>query len=195
MGPVFKTLTMKTIPEPFQFNPLKHHLDHIRHFTYERAAEEHRIDVKSLIRELNHIGTSVMDVYTGSLSTARICSEVFRYLKLNGLKEREEFSAWTGQNFNEFRIISLSDNSQWTLKYHDDKERYVHLFPARSSPHSLRIKANTLKSAIMYYILIGKDFISGKDLNMVRETLGLSPVKSSVDAEAITEMIEILRKE
>jgi hypothetical protein len=79
------------------------------------------------------------------------------------------------------------------LKYHDDRTRYVHLFPARTSPHSFRVKANTLKSAIMYNILIGKNYISGKDLNRVREIQGLSPVKDTTDVEAITEMIEILR--
>lgn len=93
----------------------------------------------------------------------------------------------------DFRIVSLSDSSQWTLKYHNNEICYVHLFPARSSPHSFRVKSNTLKSALLYYILIGKDFITGDDLNKARALLGLSPVKNTVDTEAITEMIEILR--
>jgi hypothetical protein len=79
------------------------------------------------------------------------------------------------------------------LKYHNDKNRYVHIFPARNSLHSFRVKANTLKSAILYYILIGKDYITKDDLNRARALLGLSPVKGPAEAEAITEMIEILR--
>jgi hypothetical protein len=79
------------------------------------------------------------------------------------------------------------------LKYFDNKLRYVHSFPARYSPHSFRIKANTLKSAILYIIYVGKDYVTEDGLNFARAESGLSPVKDLFDAEAITEMIEILR--
>ncbi|MBK7710170.1 MAG: hypothetical protein IPJ37_03805 [Bacteroidales bacterium] len=79
------------------------------------------------------------------------------------------------------------------LKYHDHLQRYIHIFPARGSRLTFRVRSNTLKSAILYYILVGKDFITADDLNRVRPLLGLSPVKDPVDSEAITEMIEILR--
>jgi len=115
---------------------------------------------------------------------------VERHRELYG---RNSFSIWTGVKMNEFRIITISDDSQWTLKYHDSSQRFVHIFPARSSRHTFRVKSNTLKSALLYYILIGKDFITGDDLNRVRPLLGLSPVKDAVDTEAILEMIEILR--
>ena len=74
-----------------------------------------------------------------------------------------------------------------------NSNRYAHIFPARSSPHSFRIKANTIKSAILYVVLIGKDYVSEEDLNTARALAGLSPVKEVADAEAVTEMIEILR--
>jgi hypothetical protein len=92
-----------------------------------------------------------------------------------------------------FRIISLSDRSQWTLKFHDNPQRFVHIFPARNSQHTFRVKANTLKSALIYLIIIGKDLVTGDDLNNVRSLLGLSPVNDTLDTEAILEMIEILR--
>ena len=181
------------IPEPFQFNPLKHHLSFIREFTLKKLSEENKTDIKSLVRELKRIGTSVMDVYTGRLSIKKICQEITESLISKKLTGSSVFSGWTGKNFNDSRILTLSDTSQWMLKFHNDESRYVHFFPARSSPHSFRVKANTLKSAILYYILIGKDYISGDDLNRARALLGLSPVKDPFEAEAITEMIEILR--
>jgi hypothetical protein len=181
------------IPEPFQFNPLKHHLSFIKEYISFRLSDEKTPEITNLVKELKHIGTSVMDIYTGSLNVIKIIDEVSFFLKSNNLGNESNYSGWTGKNFNDFRIISLSDNSQWMLKYHDDRTRYVHLFPARTSPHSFRVKANTLKSAIMYNILIGKNYISGRDLNRAREIQGLSPVKDTTDAEAITEMIEILR--
>lgn len=182
------------LPEPFQFNSLKHHLLFIKEFI------SHRIDLKSdneiqrLRKDLKHIGTSVMDVYNGDLTVQEICSEVASLLEMKQLLEEDIFSAWTGTGFDDFRLLTLQDSSQWILKYHDDAKRYVHIFPARSSPHSLRVKANTLKSAILYYIVIGKDFISRNDLNRARAILGLSPVKNTLEADAITAMIEILRQ-
>ncbi len=186
---------MFPVPEPFQFNPLKHHLMYIREFISDRLAEEKNADLKSLLKELKHIGTSVMDVYNGNLSVDLICKEVQEFLYKNKFDDAKIFSKWTGIKLNDFKIIIISDTSQWMLKYHSNETRYVHFFPARLSPHSFRVKANTLKSAILYYIIIGKDYISRKDLNHARSLLGLSPVKDPSETEAITEMIEVLRIE
>ena len=136
-----------------------------------------------------------MDVYTGSLPVNEICNEVIGFLREKELSKIVPFSGWTGTGMNEFRIISLSDGSQWTLKYHDNNLRFVHIFPARGSQHTFRVKSNTLKSALLYSILVGKDFITSDDLNRVRPLLGLSPIRDPIDTEAITEMIEILREE
>lgn len=181
------------IPEPFLFNPLKHHLGFIREFITLKTEDGSNTDNKNLIKELKHLGTSVIDVYTGSLTINNIFKEVEESLKQKDILSREPYSIWAGINMNNFKIITLSDGSQWTLKYHDNNIRYVHIFPARSSQHTFRVKANTLKSAILYYIIIGKDFITGVDLNKIRIHLGLSPIKNIVDTEAITEMMRPTR--
>jgi hypothetical protein len=181
------------IPEPVLFNPLKHHLGYVREFIYQKSEGNPDRDQKNMIRELKHLGTSVMDVYSGNLFINDICNEVIRFLKEKELSDRGNFSKWTGDGLKDFRIMSLTDGSQWTLKSHENNRRFVHIFPARGSMHTFRVKSNTLKSAILYYILVGKDFITGDDLNRVRPLLGLSPIKDSVDTQAITEMIEILR--
>lgn len=103
------------------------------------------------------------------------------------------FGEWAGKRFDDLKVFTLHDNSQWALKYHNDKTRYVHLFPARLSPHTFRVKANTMKSAKLYSILIGKDYITGDDLIRSRVLLGLSPVKNSAEAKSIMDMIEMLR--
>jgi hypothetical protein len=180
------------IPEPFQFNPLKHHLSYIKDISFSEPVPE---KVKDLIREIKHIGTSVMDVYTGKLKIEEIIYEVRSILQIKSLLSLEKFSAWTGKNFSDYKIVSISDNSRWTLKYYQGGTRFVHLFPARLSPHTFRVKANTLKSAILYNLLIGKDYITEEDLNRTREIAGLSPIKEIAETEAIAEMIEILRSE
>lgn len=181
------------IPEPILFNPIKHHLGFIRDFVKTRCEDETGSSDLKLLKELKHIGTSVMDVYTGNLSIDNICKEVLGFLSERKLNDRIVYSSWTGTNMNEYRIIMLSDTSEWILKYHDSIKRFVHIFPVRGSRYSFRIKSNTLKSAVMYYIKIGKDYITGDDLNIVRPMIGLSPVRNTIDSEAITEMIEILR--
>jgi hypothetical protein len=184
--------TDNQISEPFLFNPLKHHLGFIRELI-NTEIERAGIDKKKLTKELKHLGSSVMDVYTGILPVRIICREVEEFLEQKVLLKRDLFFLWVGKNTNDFRIITLSDGSQWTFKNHNNEKRFVHFFPARNSQHTFRVKANTLKSAILYNIIIGKDFITGDDLNRVRTLLGLSPVKDTLDTEAVTEMIEILR--
>jgi hypothetical protein len=182
------------IPEPILFNSLKHYLPFIRDFIGYYLTDSVKPEIKNLIREVKHIGTSVMDIYTGELPTEKIFGEIAEFLKANKIESRETYKEWTGSDFNDFRIIPLSDGSQWTLKFHNHETRYVHIFPARSSPHTFRIKANTLKSAVLYVIMIGKDYVSEDDLNKARALAGLSPIREVADTEAVTEMIEILRK-
>ncbi len=186
-------ITDYQIAEPFLLNPLKHHLGFIKEFINLRIDSESNDDIKNLIKELKHLGTSVMDIYTGLLSEFIICKEVEDFLVNKKIQQRELFSQWAGKNTTDFKIISLSDGSQWTLKLHSNPQRFVHLFPARNSQHTFRIKANTLKSAILYCIMIGKDFITVDDINKVRPLIGLSPIKDTVDTEAILEMIDFLR--
>lgn len=181
------------ISAPFQFNPMKHHLSFIREFVSRKLPEENKSETRLLVKELKRIGTSVMDIYTGSLPVKEICNEVFFCLESEKLAGYEVFAEWAGKGYGDFRMITLSDSSQWTLKFHDDKLRFVHIFPSRFSPCSIRVKANTLKSAMLYHILIGKDYISADGLNRARALLGLSPVRDPGAVDAITEMIEILR--
>jgi hypothetical protein len=181
------------IPEPVLFNPLKHYLPFVRDLINNYISGDNVPAANVLIKELKHIGNCVMDIYTGTMTQERIYKEVTDFLDRNNLRSRESYMRWAGTSYKSFRVISLSDGSGWTLKYHNSENRYVHIFPARSSPFTFRIKANTLKSAILYIILIGKDLIVEEDLNRARALTGLSPVKDVADTEAITEMIEILR--
>lgn len=181
--------SVNSIPPPLLFNPLKHHLVFIREFISENIEMANA----SIVKELKHLGGSVMDIYSGVLSPGEISEELVGFLRTKKLMKRTSFSMWAGTESREFKTIILSDGSQWVLKYYDNEARYVHSFPARLSPHTFRIKANTLKSAILYQVIIGKDFITEEDLNTARAIAGLSPVKDVFDAEAITEMIEILR--
>ncbi len=182
-----------SIPIPILFNPMKHHLGFIKEFIEMNTRSKTLADNLDIIKELKHIGGSVMDVYIGNLTYNQIGDELLGYLKSRKLSGVNDFHQWAGFDGNDFRTTFLSDGSNWVLKYYDHEHRFVHSFPARFSPFSFRIKANTLKSAILYQIFIGKDFITEEDLNTSRAIAGLSPVRDIFDTEAITEMIEMLR--
>lgn len=182
------------IPEPLLFNPLKHYLPFIRQYVNCKAETESYPGSPDFIKELKHLGNCVMDIYKGDLSQCEIFAEVISFLRKFKILSRDSYSRWAGTSYSSFRIITISDGSQWTMKYHEHDSRYVHIFPSRLSPHTFRVKANTLKSAILYQVLIGKNYISDDDLNRARALAGLSPVREVSDAEAITEMIEILRE-
>ena len=184
----------KIIPPPLLLNPLKHHLGYIRQFADNCMTEEITERSKQLIiREIKHIGGSVMDVYSGILSLKSICDQVIRFIKSEGIYPREQFLKWAGPYPDSFKTIFLTDRSEWVLKYYENESGYVHIFPARYCPHTFRVKANTLKSAILYTTFIGKDFITEEDLNTARAMAGLSPVKDVYDSAAISEMIEMIR--
>ncbi len=180
------------IPEPLIFNPLKHYLPYIKEFVSSISTLPGH-DPGYLTKELSHLGTSVMDVYTGNLSQNEIFKDIIEFLFSGNLASKSAFSGWVGRGYNNFKVTELSDGSIWTLKFHDNDKRFVHIFPARLSSLTFRVKSNTLKSAILYLILIGKDYVTGKDLNKARALMGLSPVKNLADTEAVTEMIEVLR--
>lgn len=185
-------MTDNLIPGPFKFNPLKHHLGFIRGFIAERT---HTGDLNDLLRQIRHLGSSVMDIYSGGLSVRQILDDINDFLNSSQIGNKLNFSQWAGTGYTDYRIITISDSSGWALKYYDGKERFVHLFPARSSPHTFRVKANTLKSAILYLAAVGKDYITGDDLNRARAMAGLSPVKEITETAAISGMIEILRNQ
>lgn len=182
-----------SIPLPLLFNPLKHHLGYIRSFIDEHSRLSNDPANSFIVKDLKHIGGSVMDVYSGNMGHSEICDELMCFLNTKQLSSKKDFTEWAGEGPKDFKTIYLSDGSQWVLKYYDHEQRFVHSFPARYSPFSFRIKANTLKSAILYEIFIGKDFVTEENLNTARAIGSLSPVKDVFDAEAITEMIEILR--
>jgi hypothetical protein len=180
------------IPEPFLFNPLKHHIGFIKEFININI-DKTGADLKSVIKDLKPLGTSVMDIYTGSLSIRNICRETEEFLLGKDLLNLKAYEVWVGTGRDEYRLIRLSEGSEWTLKFHGNPIRFIHLFPARNSKNTFRVKSNTLKSALIYLIIIGKDLVTGDDLNKIRPLLGLSTVRNVSDTEAILKMIEVLR--
>ncbi|RME86518.1 MAG: hypothetical protein D6785_03175, partial [Planctomycetota bacterium] len=97
-------------------------------------------------------------------------------------------------------IHTISDGSQWVLREGKeelissyDLQTFVHIHPGRFSPHTFRIKVNTLKTALVYvfYLMTGEK--EGLELfHFVRKSLQLSPVPAI--PSRVADMIQLLKE-
>src|SRR5262249_24045751 len=101
-------------------------------------------------------------------------------LRAAGRLEFEPLSAWL-QGQGEYGMIELPDGSKWTIRLGPPEGRDLHLHPGRWVPNTMRVQANTLKSAVVAHAhapLTGGD---PSDLAIVNEArrkyLGLLSVR------------------
>jgi hypothetical protein len=181
-------LRNEQVPLPIMFNPLKHHLAFIKSIINQNINSEKRL--KEIV---SHAGTSVTDIYIGELDIDIICNHVINFLNENSLSKKNIFCNWTGKNRSDFQKIMLPDSSEWTLKFFNHPERFVHLFPARNSFLSIRAKATSLKTAVLWLSQPFINEINIENLNHIRVIADLSPVKSIGEAKALTDLIGLLK--
>lgn len=164
------------------FNQLKHHLPSILDFI-----ASHSVDSEV---NLSKLGDSLMDLYTGSLSLELIFEETVHYLRQQGVTSEEAYRVFL-ERHEGYATFQLSDTSKWVFLWGKEPEKYVHIHPARYSPHSIRTKSTTLKTAILLKIR-GVTALHTESINTVRRSIGLSPIKKVEDATKIIEMLTLL---
>ena len=174
---------------PVLFNSLKHHRHALRLFI--RKYDTSRLPELSF--SLQTIGGSQMDLYKGELVEAAIYQEVTDYLTgLNALAEPAYRQFLLPE---QYKTVVLSDTSQWVLRLGEKETLYIHIHPGRYSPHTLRVKAATLKTAIALLIW-QKDNLGAPDtatLNYIRkDVLQLSPVRNMEEMRALPDLTELL---
>ncbi len=151
---------------------------------------------KVLIQKLAIIGKSQMDLYTGKLSPLQIAEEITCYLQSTNLIEEIKYFNWVRLSVLSYRETRLSDNSLWVLLPGKIAGRHVHIHPARYSPYTIRVRSETLKTAIAvlcYSKQYKKDHSDPSVINKVRkELLDLSPVKDVDPERGLGKMLEIL---
>ena len=89
MAYLCRMITDNAIREPFLFNPLKHHLGFIREFI-NLNIDKNSSDLQDLTKDLKHLGTSVMDIYTGSLTIRKILNETEVFLKQKDILSKRD---------------------------------------------------------------------------------------------------------
>jgi hypothetical protein len=178
---------------PITFNCWKHHAgfikDQIKSLHHAKISEEH------LRKILLVIGESQMDIYLGKLSPQEISDNIVIKLKKMNAYKFKDYKNWICEEGKEYKLVKISDNSVWTLRLGNKKERYIHIHPGRYSPKTIRVKALTLKTAIAALIKYGNDIhlINTACINDVRiKILNSPPVKKVSADSAVLRVINIL---
>jgi len=185
---------MEMVQPPVLFHPLKHHLPWIQSFIEENVRRG-EANLPLVATQLLTVGNSQMDVYTGQLGVAGIAGAVVQHLADQLLLAPALYRTWLSQSAG-YRVVPLPDGSQWVLRWGEVKGQYVHLHPARYSPHSIRVKATILKTGILVRLwsqLRTAGEVQLPEINRLRrEWLLLPPIKSLAEAEGLRRVLQRL---
>src|SRR5207248_6295319 len=99
---------------------------------------------------------------------------------------------------NGYAMLGLPDGSRWAVRLGPAGGRYLHVHPGRWVPHTIRVQANTLRSAVMA-VALGR--LTGRDptdLTVVNEArgryLGLLPVRELTTDTGLGAVIRLLHE-
>ncbi|MBW8688297.1 hypothetical protein [Chitinophaga rhizophila] len=170
------------------FNALKHH----RGFILRQLAG---LTPAALPDRLKILGNSQMDIYYGQLDVPAIGEETIAFLRAAGVAGEADYLAWLALQGG-YAQFTLSDTSCWILLPGVEPGRYIHLHPARYSPHSLRVKAAILKTALACLAVLPAGTLPDlAALNHIRVSmLDLSPVKGLDQCEHLWKVMAMLRE-
>ena len=182
------------IPPPINFNCWKHHTGFIK--KQIESVKEIK-ELEELKAYLLKIGESQMDLYFGGYSPAQISEQVLEFLHRKKTFSYKQYQDWLSKEGEEYQLVELKDKSIWTLRLGDDIKKYVHIHPGRYSPHTVRVKATTLKTAIFALCSerIGEIMtIETQTVNQIRKKyLGEPPLKSFSSAYGLRRLVDLLR--
>ncbi|MDZ7625773.1 MAG: hypothetical protein U5J96_15180 [Ignavibacteriaceae bacterium] len=183
------------VPLPINFNCWKHHAGFIKkQIESVRAIKE----LEELKVYLLKIGESQMDLYFGRLSPSDISEQILSALHRIKIFEYEQYKSWLSKDGKDFQLVELKDKSVWALRLNDDIRRYVHIHPGRYSPHTVRVKATTLKTAIFLLCIeqLGEinPFETETVNNIRKKYLNEPPLKSFSNASGLRRLIDLFHK-
>ena len=115
-------------------------------------------------------------------------------LKEKKISSENHYDEWLKNEGKDYKLFELKDKSIWTLRLGETSERYVHIHPARYSPHTIRVKATALKTVILSLCLEGfgelKD-IDKESVNIIRKKyLNEPPLKSLSKASSFMRLLD-----
>ena len=183
-----------SVPLPINFNCWKHHAGFLKEQIVTIKSEK---ELREFRTKLLKIGESQMDLYYGELSPTNISNHIIHSLREKKLLSQEQYVAWLNNENKDYKLVELSDKSLWTLRLSENPDRYVHIHPGRYSPLTIRVKATTLKTAILIlsFKQAGKnEDISTETINQIRKAyLNESPLQSLSKASGLVKLIDLFQ--
>jgi hypothetical protein len=172
------------IPFPIRFNVFKHHRNYILE-TLNGASSELIFDL------LDSICNNYIDIYTGMMSPEAIGNAIIAILKSKGTFLKDDFIRWVSLKKG-YQQIRLDDQSLWVVRISNESDRYIHIHPARTGPLTLRFKGSTLKTAYKLKTSFEGhiETISMENVNLIRNQIGLSPIKKLERSKGILNCYE-----
>ena len=182
------------IEPPFMFNCIKHHIGYIVSKIEDIRSQK---ELNTFPPELLKIGNSQMDIYTGNLSPEAIISILKGYLSKEHALKKNAYNSWLKAYGRDYRLVTISDNSRWALRLGTENDRFIHVHPAKHAPKSLRVKALTLKTAILVVAaakIYNANPVSISFINQIRTRyLNTSPLKTVDTREGLGKIIILMR--
>jgi hypothetical protein len=183
------------VPFPINFNCWKHHTGFI--IKQIKSVSEIK-ELEELKSYLLKIGESQMDLYFGDYSPTEVSDQILNLLGRKKIFSLEQYKDWLVKNRKGYQLLKLIDKSVWTLRLGENTERYIHLHPGRHSPQTVRVKATTLKTAILCLCLVNAgqtETIETVTINEIRKKyLNEPPIKSFISASGLGRMISLFSK-
>lgn len=184
------------IPFPVIFNCWKHHAGFINGQIKLIGSENEIACLKSMLLK---IGESQMDLYFGKLSPKEISELIINSLKSKKVFFLHKYQKWLLDEGNDYRLVTLKDKSIWTLRFTENTERYIHIHPGRYSPFTVRVKATTVKTAILVLAVIKTgepNSINTEQINKIRQKyLNEPPIKSYSGSPGLKRIIDLLKED
>lgn len=181
-------------PLPINCNCWKHHAGFI---AKQIISIKGFSDIDQLKTFMPRIGESQMDLYFGNYSVEEISKQLLVHLQENKIFSSHDYQNWLGNEGKHYQLVELKDRSIWTLRLSESSERYVHIHPGRYSPHTVRVKAATLKTVIMILALgklKGITAVNIETVNGVRKKyLNEPPLKSISKASALVRLLALFQ--
>ena len=168
------------------YHRFKHHLPYIKHWLKANSgnlSHDNILTIKTL-------GASQLDMYCGNLGVEDVLQQVAAYLHGAGIHTTAGYKQWVGDGF---KLYKLSDDSVFTLRFINN-DKPIHLHPARYAPHTVRIKANALKTVICFMLMReDANSLSITTLNNVRQQyLQLPPISVTAGIEELEKVYKLL---
>ena len=159
------------LPKPIAFNCWKHHLRYVKDML--EVNDSSGISQLNIHDIIQHIGDTNIDFYYGELEPLAISIQIIKQLETIAKLEYNSFSEWVNADGVDFKNLTISDGSNWTIRMGQEAERYVHIHPSRHSKKTFRVKSSTLKTIIAFFYNYGifDNQITVEKINRVRNKI------------------------